>query len=353
MTMRVLCKDCWIAHDASTLLARCKQCEANMQISRLDPLIAKGGAGPFPRQGPLVCRLHPDEPLDVYCGTCRGEVSPRALVGEHSVLALVGDTQAGKTSLLWVVSERMRHAHPSGVHIRQGLGDSDEQMAAAVQSIFARGRLSATPATDAGVRNYAWELVIGPNASTVIAFHDAAGEIWSDLAKLPRGAYEKFYRYLDLAGGIVFAIDGERLAESLDTAARGGVATPQARAAHLHEISIVDAVARRIRARGGTMPLSAVVTKADMLWHDERWSLFRPDSGAEGEAIDRAVRELLRAAGRQSLLAALEETFTPVRFFAVSAFGSAPRETLRIESLRPARVEEPLLGLLELPVARD
>jgi hypothetical protein len=153
MTLRVLCKDCWLDHDASTLLARCKQCEANTRISRLDPLEAKGGAGPFPRPGPLVCRLHPTEPLDVYCGTCREEVSPRALIGEKSVVAFVGDRQSGKTSLLWVLSERLRQVNPAGVYIRQALGDSDEQMGAAVRSIFTRGQVSATPATDAEVRN--------------------------------------------------------------------------------------------------------------------------------------------------------------------------------------------------------
>jgi len=41
MTMRFLCKDCWIAHEAATLLARCKRCEANTRIERLEPVASK------------------------------------------------------------------------------------------------------------------------------------------------------------------------------------------------------------------------------------------------------------------------------------------------------------------------
>jgi|GEM_PF-1732065 len=347
--LRVLCKDCWLAHEAATLLARCKECEANTQISRLDPLESKGGAGPFPRSGPLVCRHHPSEPLDIYCGTCRAELSPRALIGEKGVVALVGDTYSGKTSLLWVLSERLRQMNPAGAYIRQSIGDSDEQMANAVQSIFSRGRMTATPATDADVRNYAWELVLPSGGSHVIAFHDAAGEIWNELAKLSRTSYDGFYRYLDLAGSFLFAVDGERLRESIDALARGGISTPQERAAQVHEISIIDAIARRMRAANRAMPLAVVVTKADILWDDDPWTAFRPGSGASGDAIDATVRDLLRTAGRQSLMNAIEDSFAPVRYFAISAFGSVAQEPLRIEDLRPARVEEPLLALLETP----
>ena len=197
MTMRFLCKNCWIAHEQATLLARCKRCEANTRIDRLEPLPSKAAAA-FNGSGPLVCKLHPTEPLDVFCDSCGASVPPRTVVNERSVIALLGDTAAGKTSYLWVLSERLRHHGESGVYIRQALGDSDEQMARAAQAIFEHGRTSATPATDADVRNYAWELVTGERSTSVIAFHDAAGEVWNELAGLSRVSYDRFYRYLDL-----------------------------------------------------------------------------------------------------------------------------------------------------------
>lgn len=350
MSLRFLCKDCWIAHDPATLLARCKRCDANTRIARLEPLPGKAGSG-TPR-GPLVCRIHPAEPLDVFCGACERPVPPRTLVGDRSVIAVLGDTASGKTSYLWVLSERLRRATEEGVYIRQALGDSDEQMARSARDIFERGRPSATPPTDADVRNYAWELATGERSTTVIAFHDAAGEVWNELAGLSRNSYERFYRYLELVGSVVFAIDGEQVAEALDAEERRGVASPASRSAQVHELAIVDTVVRRIRARGDRVPAAAVITKADMLWDRPEWAAFREDSGADAGTIGRTVRELLLKAGRPALVRALEETFTPVRYFAISAFGAAPSDPLRIEDLRPARVLEPLLALLGNVVVR-
>lgn len=349
--MRFLCKNCWIAHEQATLLARCKRCEANTRIDRLEPLPSKA-AGAFTGPGPLVCRLHPAEPLDLFCDSCGSAVPPRTVVGERSVIGLLGDTAAGKTSYLWVLSERLRGPSESGVFIRQSLGDSDEQMLRAARDIFGAGRMTATPATDAAVRNYAWELSTGPRSTTVIAFHDAAGEVWNELAGLSRVAYDRFYRYLDLVGSVIFAIDGAFIADALDAKARRGVVSPQARAAQVHEIGIIDAVSRRVRARRARMPAAAVITKADVLWDRPEWQSFREGSDADNGVIGRLARELLLEAGRQSLVAALEETFAPVHYFAVSAFGGQPGNPMRIEDLRPSRVEEPLLALLGSAVAR-
>ena len=346
MSRRFLCKDCWLAHDVTTLLARCKRCEANTQIERLDPLPGKmSGGAAAARGGPAVCRIHPGEPLDVFCGSCRREVPPRTLVEDGSVVAILGDTEAGKTSLLWTVSERLRQPN-GGVMIRSAFGDSDEQMLRAMREISERGRFSATAATDADVRNYAWEVANDAGVTTVLAFHDAAGEIWNELARLPASTYDRFYRYLDLVGSVVFAIDGARVAEALETLSRRGIASPQSRAAQTHEISIVDAVSRRFRARRQRLPAAAVITKADMLWSRDDCSAFHPDSGADADAIHAAAREVLLQAGRQQLLQTLSDTFDPLRFFAVSAFGRTPPQPLRIEDLAPSRVEEPFLALL-------
>lgn len=341
--MKILCKDCWIGHDAATLLARCKRCEANTRIQRFDPLSSKASnGGSF--HSPLICRLHANEPLDLFCGSCRREVSPRTRVADGGVLAILGDTEAGKTSLLWILSERLRQPNESGVMIRTALGDSDEQMMRAIRDVIDHGRLPATPATDADVRNYAWEVSNAAGESTVLAFHDAAGEVWNELAQLPRTTYDRFYRYLDLVGSVVFAIDGVRVAEAVETFARRGIASPQLRLAQQNELAIVDAVARRMRTRKERVPAAVAITKADVLWSE--CAALRPDSGADAETIDRTVRELLVSAGRQQLVHALSEAFEPLRFFAVSAFGRTPAQPLRVEDLEPARVEEPFVALL-------
>lgn len=343
--MKFLCKECWLAHEPSTLLAACKECDARTQIRRLDPLRTKVAASPD-ASGDLLCRLHPTEPLDVFCGECRRDVPPRAILGEQSVVALVGDTASGKTSLLWVLTERLRQPAVA-VRIRQSIGDSDVQLARAMRDIVEHGGPRPTPMTDADVRNYAWELMARDGrGSWVIAFHDAAGELWQQLGHLSRDEYDRFYRYLKLVGSIILAIDGDRVLEGIDTRARGDVASPAMLAAEAHEITIVDELARRIRARGQPIPVAVTVTKADMLWERPEWSMFRRDSGVTADEIDRGVRELLRQSGRDALLDALTGSFAPLQFFAVSAFGRAPDAPLRIADLQPSRVEEPLLAVL-------
>ena len=345
--MKFLCKECWLEHEPPTLLALCPECDARTQIRRPDPLQTR--AASLPGDGSeIVCRLHPAELLQIFCGECRREVSPRAIVGPRSVVALIGDTASGKTSLLWVLTERLRTGNGGGVVIRQAIGDSDEQLGRAMRELVEHGGPRPTAKTDADVRNYAWELMTkdGARDGFVIAFHDAAGEVWRDLGHLSREDYELLPRYLGLVGSIILTIDGDRVAEALDARTNGGVASQELLAAEAHEVTIVDQLARRMRARGYAVPVAVTITKADLLWNRPEWSLFARDSNATPEEIDRAVRTLLERCGRNALYGALTKGFPAVQFFAVSAFGRAPDVPLHLSDLQPSRVEEPLLAVV-------
>jgi hypothetical protein len=342
--MTYLCKDCWMAQDTSKLLARCKICEVNSGIRRRDPASEIAARGS--QDADLVCAIHRSEPLDLFCGTCGQALSSHALLGERSVVAILGGVGSGKTSLLWVLRDRLRSSNGVPVKIRQPLGDTDQQLDQAVADLFTSGRARATPATDAVTRNYAWELVTTtrPRQSALMAFHDAAGEMWQKLERLPRDGNARFYRYLDLVGGIIFLIDGERLAETLAEGGRRRVADPAA----AQEIAILDAFDRRVGARNGEIPIAVTISKADILWNDERWSAFKPDSGASRETIEKTVRELLTLGGRGDMLEELESVFSRVTYFALSAFGRElpAGQEVSLDDIFPARVEEPLLSLI-------
>lgn len=342
--MRILCKDCWITHDTTTLLASCKRCDANTRIPRLDPLPDRA-APAVPAAGrpaEFVCRIHPTEPLDLYCPECEAKLSARAEVGDRSVVAIMGDVGVGKTWLLRVLSRRLRPSNGSPVSFRRALGDTDEQIAAAIAETRTGARV--TPATDAVVRNYAWEVMIdGSPRSWVAAVHDAAGEVWNRLESLDRSAYDKLYRYLDLVGSVIFLVDGERIAEALDASPDAPSAASDA--AVSREIAMIDALGRRTRAHSGNTALAIVISKADVLWNRDDCAPMHPDSGADRDAIDVATRALLGKAGRAALLAACAESFTPVRCFAISAFGTAAGSP-SIDDVRPVRIEEPLIALL-------
>ncbi|HVE70299.1 MAG TPA: hypothetical protein VNI54_02945 [Thermoanaerobaculia bacterium] len=355
--MSFLCKDCWVAHEPATLLARCKVCEANSRRSRLDPLPSRAAnAGPeLAERASFVCRLHPSEPLDLFCKRCERQLSPRAVLDDRSIIAVIGDTASGKTSLLWMLSERLRSAPDLPVKIRQPLGDTDQQLATAVQEMLDHGRMRVTPETDAVVRNYAWELVTTnewPARSTIVAFHDAPGEVWRTLETRSRDDYQRLYEYLDLVGSVIFIVDGERLAEQLRAAESTAVRT-RARAAEANEIAIIDAIGPRLMARGGRIPAAIAVSKADTLWDlDPAYAVFQEDSGATPDAIDDAVRKLLAACGRRAFASALDEVFAPVQYYAFSALGRTvpPGMPVDIDSIRPSRVHEPLLALIGVEV---
>lgn len=343
--MAILCKDCWIAHDDSTLLARCGRCDTESRKPRLDPLLARM-ASTSQRGGRFDprCEKHPEEPLDIFCGTCKRPLSVRGTVGDRSVLAMMGDVGAGKTWLLRVLSRRLREADGSAIFLRHALGDTAEQMAAVIEET--RGSAGEpTPATDATVRNYAWEIMLaGSPRSWILAVHDAAGQVWNRLHSLDRQAFDRLYRYLDIIGSVLVIVDGERLAAILDSAAPARAAAEDD--AVEREIAMIDTIGRRIQARGIATPAAVVVSKIDVLWHLPDYALFKPDSGATAEDIDAAVRTLLQKCGRNALLAACAESFRPVRCFAVSAFGDVDQPAPSIDDVTPARIEQPLVALL-------
>jgi len=355
--VRYLCKDCWIAHTPATLLARCHVCDANAHIQRLDPLESLAGtAQPAPGERPeLVCRRHPAEPLDIFCGECRRPLSPRTLLNDRSVIAVLGATGSGKTSLLWVLNQRLRGANGLPLQIRQSMGDSDEQLEQAVSDLYISGHARATARQDAIARNYAWELMTTlqrPRRSALVAFHDAAGEVWTGLDRLPRDEYERLHRYLDLVGSVIFLIDGERLAETL-AYAQGRRPTSQAQQAEAEEISILDAIERRLKLRRSETPVAVVISKADVLWDDPRWEVFRGESDSPSADVQAAARALLEAAGRGAIVNAFDQVFGATGYFAVSAFGRSvvAGEPLAFDTIRPARIEEPLLALIGDEVA--
>jgi hypothetical protein len=338
-----------MAQEMPMLLARCNICDANSGIRRLDPAseIAATARNASDERAELVCAIHRSEPLDLFCGMCKQPLSSRALLGDRSVVAILGDVGSGKTSLLWVLRERLRSPNGIPIKIRQPLGNTDQQLDDAIRDLFTTGRAGATAVSDAVVRNYAWELVTTtrPRQSALMAFHDAGGEMWRKLEQLPRETNPHFYRYLDLVRGVIFLIDGQRLAETLDGTERR---CPQADAAAEQELAILDAIDRRVTARGSEMPVAVTISKADLLWGDERWRAFHPESGASPETIAEAVQKLLTASGRGDMLDGFESTFSAVRYFALSAFGRevAAGEPLSADDIEPVRVEEPLLSFI-------
>lgn len=344
---KYLCKDCWLQHDVDTLLAGCNEC-ATRTRERLEPLLDRHDPGELARTGVFTCKLHKEEALRIFCDTCKQPV-PLGTFGDRSVLAVVGDALSGKTTLMWVTTGRMHRSRGNGgLAIQRPIGNSDALLYETIAPIFAAGS-APTKRSDADVRNYAWELKLphGAEGNWLLAFHDAAGEIWRELADLSIDRHPALRRFLALVGSVMLTIDGDKLLETLDVPV-GAMGGAHLRFAEEYELRIVEALGLRFRPRQAKVPIAVTVTKADVLWDMPEWELFRPDSDATRASIDRAVQQLLRRTGRGPLLEMLDKWFAPVSYFAVSAFGSRPYRGFKVEDVRSSRVEEPIAALLNV-----
>jgi hypothetical protein len=345
--MKFLCKECWIQHDVDTLLAGCEECGARVK-DRLEPLVDRHHPGELSKKKQYVCKKHPEELLRIVCGNCKRPV-PASSFGNRSVLAVVGDTFSGKTSLMWVVTARMQRPNGDGISIDHPVGDSDKMLYQTVEHIFNGGGNLGTRPTDADVRNYAWEVTVPDGEQKkiwLLAFHDAAGEVWRELANLDRDTHPALRSFLRLVGCVLFVIDGEKLSRALDVHWEG-IADADLLFAAEHELRIAKALEQRFSRRDERVPVAVAITKADTLWGRVEWELFRPGTTATREKIDHAVRQLLQRTGRTPLLEALERAFKPLCCFAVSAFGRPPAPGFTVNDIRPARVEEPIVSLLK------
>lgn len=342
MKPRVLCKDCWRAHDYSALRARCKRCEQNRGYISHELLEKKKHVTPG---GVYVCKMHRDQPLDIHCGNCRALLSLDTEVSDGGIMAILGDNESGKSTFLYVLRYALGAGPTACVQIRQPVGDSDEKLKEAVINLDRR-RMSRTKEGDATARNYAWELVSTRSSeeSWIVAFHDAGGEMWKNLDKLSISAYPAFYRYLSLISSAILVIDGEHI-PSENTHGRY---SRKVQDAITTERAITSALRQRMGVeRGpGKEPIrgAVVITKSDLLWNRRGCEIFREGSRATAAEIREQVRRVLAASGRQFLLEQLD-AMELEDYFAVSALGEGGA-ACDIDDAQPERLLEPVLAVI-------
>ena len=343
---RLLCKDCWTAHeDEGTLLARCEQCRETRrkkgQSDRKEPL-----KGRYVKNGDdFVCKDHRNQVLDVFCGsdacqTIDRKLSLRAVVGSSGIVAVIGDSGSGKTTLLYVLQEALKAGKVSPLQIRRAFNQSDEQLKKVVKSN--RG----TSRSDADDRNYAWELVAPADKGPwVVAFHDAAGGTWRNLGTTAAKPTPFLERFLRLIGSAIIVIDGGRLRP-----ATNGSHDQAIQQAIEHELAIIDALAPRLRNRRQPMRIAVTLTKSDLLWERDGFELFRQDSGASETEIAEKVKSLLEDSGRRWLLDEIRTITDAVDYFAVSALGEGGAHG-DVDAAKPERIIEPLLKVVGIEPA--
>jgi hypothetical protein len=187
-----------------------------------------------------------------------------------------------------------------------------------------------------------------------LVIFDAAGEDMGDPTML-----QQFYRYILRAAGIIFVIDpfqypGIRSQLPADVRARLPMVENDPAEIVARVINLFE---QRAGLRAGQkigVPVAFALAKSDLLRgivHPSALLLRegRHDGGfnlPECQRLSAEVMECVREWDSPQLVDLAEKSFRSFSFFAFSALGELPDQDLRIQSVSPLRVADPLLWLL-------
>jgi len=322
------------------------------------------------------CPRHPDAPFQLYC-ECGYPLSERAaLRGAPLGLGIAGPRSSGKTLLVVTMMHELHGLELAGRPLGAvGLDDTESRFHELSAGFFDHGGkpyataplAAEAPRWDGEVPpgNFAWTLTVGGGRRgappALVAVNDLGGETWGLPSHQRR---ERFDRYLDHLGSLIFLLDGSSLAADLGFAvddAWDASPPPGDRGATARQwfSRIVERLGRRARR----VDLALTVSKADSLWVRDGWEGLRPDDADDdgGDEERQALLErLLREGQRRDVLIEARQRFRNVRLFAVSSLGFLPDDVdvdgdghLR-RPAHPSGVTEPLVWLLgrRLPASR-
>jgi len=198
-------------------------------------------------------------------------------------------------------------------------------------------------------------LFLDRTKTMALSFYDQSGE------DLTRQDSVNAHHYLSAASGLMVLLDPLQL-----SMVRDHVAVPDRAVIAGSEppISVLSRVTEMLRSSHGVpsrkkvpIPVAVIFAKVDALYpmlganHPIR-QVPRPglaqDVTNDGDSVHEHVRTLLHQLGADNVDAHLRLNYSTFRYFAVSALGAPPAsDGLAPGDIRPLRVEEPLLWLMQ------
>lgn len=374
MSAKYLCLNCWRALDREDAYYRCDTCgeaaEGPGWMQRRGgprrrlrdvrrPLWARLFADDGARRHP--CPEHPEAPYQLFC-ECGYPLSERAALSRGTAVGLgvAGPRSSGKTLLVLTMMHELHRLDLGGKKLGAvGLDDTEARFDALSSGFFERGdKPHATPLVgpeparwdehaELPPGNLGWTLTVaggGRRAAppVLLAVNDLGGETWGLPSHERR---ERFDRYLDHLGSLMFLLDGGAMAADLGYEADDAwdQAPPRNdRGATTRQW--FSRIAERLGRRTRKVDLALVVSKADRLWHHEPWRTLKPGTGEhpaveasangrpsrgapetpEDRARQELLEELLLEARHRDVVIEARQSFRNVRLFAASSLGFLP-----------------------------
>lgn len=310
----------------------------------------------------------PSRELAYYeCANCGKRLpSNTGRVEENITIAVIGDLTAGKTHYITALLHQLQQLHiPEGygyINVRaadqeieiQYIRDYYRPLFELKQS-FARNQPATTSIADPWIYELRIERADGSSNSVNIVLYDASGEdLYNQISLV------KYRSHILAARGIIYLADPGQMPRLLDGVRHGK--RPDGSAPHRASQNLqwaIDAFQRvnldlsdEVRF---SLPTAIVFSKIDLLeYHNtlgtEKYEyLWKPEYARlynqDGEKIHALTRQLLQDLGEEELLSQ-ERKLERMRFFSVSATGSAPENGSFKEEIRPHRCLDPLLWIL-------
>jgi hypothetical protein len=324
--------------------------------------------GMQPEKGQVRCPRCNDKTGVRVCPSCHTPL-PSGLTGSGSpLIGMVGAKQTGKTVFMTVLLHQLQNGvarrYDAAVDI---VGDMPDRRSAATawtmdleRPLFRERRMVEATRQGADGRQppyvVQWRqsrrfLFLDRTKTMAMSFYDQSGE------DLTRQDTVNAHHYLSAASGLMVLLDPLQL-----PMVRDEVVLPEraVNAGGEPPISVLSRVTELLRSSHGVpakkkvqIPLAVVFSKVDALFPvlGEGHPIRQVNGHGPTEddaSVHEHVRGLLHRWGADNVDAHLRLNYSSFRYFAVSALGAPPREDgLAPGDIRPLRVEEPLLWLMQ------
>lgn len=309
------------------------------------------------------------------CPHCHNELPTNFHKAPSHIISIVGARGSGKTHYITVlIQELLKKGYKVNIMTTpQDVGEDRNQVTSKRYRKEYRDPLFSQhlelPKTQVSARDH-YPLIyqissgaktkIGQTKFLYLAFYDTAGENFNDRLELKRLA-----NYVTNSSGIIFLLDTFQIPKVNQKLTQKGLSIPQVRT---EIIDVFNSLQGLLEAEGkvgfgkkAQMPMAVTFSKIDEVI---RYDLLPDDVGSfkvreesnymnngvydpeENSEVNDDMRSLLSHWDQEDFIATLEKVFAKHSYFGVSALGSTPVGGKLQQDIKPHRVLDPLMWIL-------
>ncbi len=309
------------------------------------------------------------------CPSCHNVLPPHIDDHEDLIISIVGSRGSGKSHYIGVlIDELQKHVIPDvfgGNFMETDKSVRDQYMQKYYYPLYQLCQPLNLTNPNEKQKPLIYETVIGKGKKTMnltFIFYDTAGENYEDLMTMTT-----VNKYICQSTGIIFLVDPSQVEEIRDNMAEETLEEasniPWEEIARSTPDAIIDRVARLIRqyrnvkqGRKIDIPVAVTFSKLDAIAEllPPGNTVSEPSGSiksgmydkSEARIIDEEMRSFLNTWGERRITTAMNNNFSNIAYFGVSALGQSPHRSegrtgaRKIQKPRPHRVEDPFLWIL-------